>query len=513
MAKSATRPATPAAVAAAAGAGRGRPNGDGAGSLVRHPPESDDELETAATVPPPEPPESIRLPAGTMISDRYRITRVLGEGGMGVVYAAEHVLMRKEVAVKVLHAEMCTVPEVVARFEREAIAAGHIDHPNVAAATDFGRLEDGSCYLVLELLRGPSLRDEIAKGPIPLVRALRILRGMAAGVAAAHAKGIVHRDLKPENVMLVERDGDPDFVKVLDFGIAKVDPTVASAPQSVGKLVTAVGTVFGTPEYMSPEQAVGDTVDGRADLYALGVIFLEMITGKCPFQGKALSILRERILSVGPPDMSNVSDPDARALIARLLTRQPDDRMQSANELIAAIDALLAQREGAPAPTPSAVPPALPSDAAGEGSHSPNATTNPVIADAASPVVSGRKKRWILLPAGLAAAGLAFAGMFVLVSALVQPKVSQDAETAATAQLPLDPPPPAETLSSSPTASASPAQNDEPPAESAPAPVSEPAVTATKPSKPAAAASARAKPRAKPATRPSRPSKQQKKTK
>jgi eukaryotic-like serine/threonine-protein kinase len=332
MANGATKPATPGAVAGA---------GLGAAGAARS------EIETAHTASPEgvrsSDPSAVdeRIPPGTMVADRYRIARVLGEGGMGVVYAAEHVLMRKEVALKVLHAEMCSMPEVVARFEREAIAAAHIEHPNVAGATDFGRLPDGSCYLVLELLRGTSLRDEIGKGPIPLARAAGILRGIAAGVAAAHAAGVVHRDLKPENVMLVERDGQADFVKVLDFGIAKLDPTVASAPQSAAKTLTRIGAIFGTPEYMAPEQAVGDAVDARADLYALGVVFLEMLTGKCPFQGNALSILRERILAVGPPDMSAVADPGARALIEKLLTRQADDRMATANELVSAAEAIL----------------------------------------------------------------------------------------------------------------------------------------------------------------------------
>jgi serine/threonine-protein kinase len=499
MANGATRPAIPAAVADAnaAGSGQDRPKGDGA-SFVRPSQDSEDKLESAATVPPSEPPTSVRLPAGTMISDRYRITRVLGEGGMGVVYAAEHILMRKEVAVKVLHAEMCSVPEVVARFEREAIAAAHVDHPNVAGATDFGRLEDGSCYLVLELLKGPSLRDEIAKGPLPLVRALHILRGMAAGVAAAHAKGIVHRDLKPENVMLIEKDGTPDFVKVLDFGIAKVDPTVASAPKSVGKLVTAVGTVFGTPEYMAPEQAVGDTVDGRADLYALGVIFLEMITGKCPFQGKPLSILRERILSAGPPDMSNVSDPDARALVSKLLTRQPDDRMQSANELIAAIDAIVAERKPASMPPPPALPPAAPEPSSAEGGSRPSATTNPVIADATAPVVSPRSKRWIMIPIGVVAALVVFFGMFAVVKAVTAPKADATAPVTAanTVELPVDLPPPSETTPA-PSSSASTA----PPVESESAPPA-PAATPAK-AQAAPTTTARSTPKTKPATRPS----------
>jgi serine/threonine-protein kinase len=281
-----------------------------------------------------------QMAAGETVADRYRITRVLGEGGMGVVYAAEHMLMRKEVALKVLHGDMNTMPEIVARFEREAIAAAAIDHPNVAAATDFGRLPDGACYLVLELLKGTSLRDEIRKGPMPLERALVILRGIANGVAAAHSKNIVHRDLKPENVMLVERDGLPDFVKVLDFGIAKMDTHAHEAAAAGKQIVTRVGTIFGTPEYMAPEQAVGDKVDPRADIFALGVILLEMLIGRCPFKGEVMNVLRERILMTAMPDMSEIQNEEVKALITKMMQRQPDDRLQSAVELLAAIDAL-----------------------------------------------------------------------------------------------------------------------------------------------------------------------------
>src|SRR4051812_28883408 len=140
---------------------------------------------------------------GRVISGRYRIERLLGEGGMGAVYQAEHTHMRKRLAVKVLHAEMSRLPEVVARFEREAMAAAHIDHPNVATATDFGKLEDGSFFLVLEYVEGKSLRDAIAVGPLEVGRVMRILRQIAAALQRAHALGIVHRDLKPENVMLI----------------------------------------------------------------------------------------------------------------------------------------------------------------------------------------------------------------------------------------------------------------------------------------------------------------------
>src|SRR5580692_9262827 len=172
---------------------------------------------------PPDPAQTGVLEPGTIIAERYRVDSLLGEGGMGKVYAAEHVHMRKQVAIKVLHPEMSTTPEVVARFEREAVAAGKIAHPNVAAATDFGRLEDRSFFLVLEYVAGVDLRSILRRGPVTPARALHIVRQITSAVGAAHAAGIVHRDLKPENVMLVDRDGDPDFVKVLDFGIAKID--------------------------------------------------------------------------------------------------------------------------------------------------------------------------------------------------------------------------------------------------------------------------------------------------
>src|SRR3984957_2660991 len=172
---------------------------------------------------PPDPAQPGTLEPGTIIAERYRVESLLGEGGMGKVYAAEHIHMRKQVAIKVLHSEMSTTPEVVARFEREAVAAGKITHPNVAAATDFGRLEDRSFFLVLEYVAGVDLRSALRPGALPPERAVKIIRQITAAVGAAHAAGVVHRDLKPENIMLVDRDGEADFVKVLDFGIAKID--------------------------------------------------------------------------------------------------------------------------------------------------------------------------------------------------------------------------------------------------------------------------------------------------
>jgi serine/threonine-protein kinase len=284
---------------------------------------------------------------GSVLADRYRIDALLGEGGMGRVYAAEHVLMRKRLAVKVLHRELTTVPEVVQRFEREAMAAANIDHPNVAAATDFGKLADGAVFLVLEYVQGKNLRDEIAAGPLGVERALHIARQIASALASAHALDIVHRDLKPENVMLVEKSGDPDFAKVLDFGIAKV-PIGEATPgaQRSFSPITKVGMVFGTPEYMAPEQALGQPVDGRADLYALGVITYEMVSGVRPFSSKSPVGILGQQLSKPPPTFAErapgvIVSPPVEQVIVRLLAKDAADRYASATEVLEALDHLL----------------------------------------------------------------------------------------------------------------------------------------------------------------------------
>ena len=246
---------------------------------------------------------------GQLLSGRYRIEAELGVGGMGAVYRAEHTLMRKRMAVKVLHPEMTRLPEVVERFEREAMAAAHIEHPNVAAATDFGKLEDGSFFLVLEYVEGDSLRDVLEDGPMDPNRVIHIGRQIVAGLVRAHGLGIVHRDLKPENVMLVNRDGDTDFVKVLDFGIAKVPVSEISkeAGKQHSKTLTKVGMVYGTPEYMAPEQALGQDVDARADLYALGVILYEMLVGRRPFESDSPVTLLGMQVTAAPPPFRDVA--------------------------------------------------------------------------------------------------------------------------------------------------------------------------------------------------------------
>ncbi|HVU06089.1 MAG TPA: serine/threonine-protein kinase [Polyangiaceae bacterium] len=281
---------------------------------------------------------------GVILADRYRIDSLLDRGAMGRVYAGEHVLMKKRVAIKVLHRELTMVPEFVARFEREAMAAANIESEHVVAATDFGKLPDGAVFLVLEFIEGKNLRDEMSPGPMPLVRALHITRQIAVALRSAHALGIVHRDLKPENVMLVDKAGDPDFVKVLDFGIAKVpigEPTEDDGPKS--KPITKAGMVFGTPEYMPPEQALGQNVDARADLYSLGIMLYEMLAGTRPFVAKSqVGILGQQIAEPVPPVSKRapgVTLPAAvERFLAKLLEREPADRFQTAQEVLQALD-------------------------------------------------------------------------------------------------------------------------------------------------------------------------------
>jgi eukaryotic-like serine/threonine-protein kinase len=274
---------------------------------------------------------------GQVVAERYRIIEPLGSGGMGTVYRAEHIHMRKSVAFKVLHRELTHLPEVVARFEREAIAAARITHPNVATATDFGRMPDGACYLVLEYVHGQSLRQALAQsGPFNEGRTCRIARQIALALAAAHEAGIVHRDLKPENVMLVDGLPDADSIKVLDFGIAKIH----MPEQSEQPALTRMGTIFGTPEYMSPEQALGQTADARTDLYSLGIIAYEMLTGRTPFADKELLAVLTRQMTEAPAPLPAGVDPAVAALVNQLLAKRPGERPQTAQEIANRFDAL-----------------------------------------------------------------------------------------------------------------------------------------------------------------------------
>jgi eukaryotic-like serine/threonine-protein kinase len=228
----------------------------------------------------PGPPEADpRL--GTVLAGLYRLEERIGEGGMGTVYRATHVHLGKGFAIKVLSPQVQQSATAVERLRQEAVTASSIDHDHIVNVLSFDRTDDGDVFIVMELLRGRSLHDLLAGGPLPLTRAVPIAQQVARALGAAHALGIVHRDLKPENVFIVDKDG-ADFVKVLDFGISKV-----RSAESERVRVTRTGQLIGTPLYMSPEQARGETeVDLRADVYALGIILYEMLTGSPPFDGR-----------------------------------------------------------------------------------------------------------------------------------------------------------------------------------------------------------------------------------
>jgi serine/threonine-protein kinase len=292
---------------------------------------------------------------GAVLGERYRILSRLGAGGMGAVYRAEHSTLRRDVAVKVLLPEMGSKDEFVRRFQREAESASRLAHVNIIGVTDFGRSPEGLLFLVMEYLDGEALSALIRRGPIPLARAAGIFGQILDGLGHAHAAGIVHRDLKPDNIMLVEREGRPDVVKLLDFGIAKV-----TDPEDHREALTQAGVIFGTPEYLSPEQALGETVDARADLYAAGVILYEMLTGRRPFESDDKVKIISMHLSHSVPGIETlkldfeVSRP-VTELVMQSLEKQRDQRFLSAAAFRAALaDALAASPPQVPAAVPAA---------------------------------------------------------------------------------------------------------------------------------------------------------------
>ena len=278
---------------------------------------------------------------GQIIDDRYVVEAVIGEGGMGVVYRCRHHIIGKKLAMKIIRAEVAGSQEATQRFLIEAKAASAIGSEHIIHVSDFGQLPDGASYLVMELLEGTPLADEFREHwPLPIPRIVSILTQLAQGLGAAHEAGIVHRDLKPENVFLVRRGNEPDFVKILDFGIAKM---------SLGgdAKLTRAGTVVGTPRYMSPEQAAGEVVDHRGDIYSLGVLAYELIAGRVPFDGDhPLSILSKHMYEAPPefdaPSLRARVPAELERIVWKCLAKRPEARYPSMDEL-----ALELQRFGA----------------------------------------------------------------------------------------------------------------------------------------------------------------------
>jgi hypothetical protein len=268
----------------------------------------------------------------------YEIVSAIGAGGMGEVYRARDPRLKREVAIKVLPASFSSDPQRLHRFEQEAIAAGSLNHPNILAVHDIGQ-QDGSPYIVSELLDGATLRERLRSGPLPIRKAVDYAQQIASGLAAAHDKGIVHRDLKPENIF-VTNDGR---VKILDFGLAKL--TRSDGPESGEALTQTVqsdpGAVLGTVGYMSPEQVRGKSADARSDLFGLGAILYEMLSGKRAFHGESAAETMSAILKEEPPELTetnrNVS-PALERILRHCLEKNPEERFRSAHDVAFALE-------------------------------------------------------------------------------------------------------------------------------------------------------------------------------
>ena len=273
---------------------------------------------------------------GQTINERYLITGLIGSGGMGNVYLAEHVILKKKVAVKILHFELSKNKDTLERFRREAIAASNIGQTNIVDVTDFGYTEQGNAYFVMEYVEGESLADIIKKrAPLPLHHVVAITAQVALALYSAHGKGIVHRDMKPENILITAKDEISPFVKIVDFGISKIIGTGVTTRKE--RTLTKAGAIFGTPEYMSPEQAGGQQVDPRTDIYSLGVMMYEMLTGVLPFTDQNyMKVLHKHQYEI--PDLPSSKEPsvppEMDAIVMRCLEKSAANRYQTMLDLV-----------------------------------------------------------------------------------------------------------------------------------------------------------------------------------
>ena len=358
-----------------------------------------------ATVPGPGPVviPGGDLPAGFAVGE-FRLDAVVGRGGMGVVYAATQPVIEKRVAIKILNAQYSADPALVRRFTDEARAVNRIRHPNIIDIFSFGQLGDGRHYFVMEYLEGATLGARLEQGTLSLEEVPVFLAQICDALDAAHAENIVHRDLKPENIWIVTpRRGRP-FVKLLDFGIAKL---VAAADQSS----TQTGAVMGTPHYMSPEQCHGRAVDHRTDIYAMGVILYRFYAGRLPFEGETfMEVLTKQVtLAPDPPSRYASIPPALDQLIMRCLSKDPAGRPQSARELGSELEAIFATST---LPLAVSTPPIGVSTTLGaSASEIPRAVAPVAVA------ATGRHRLW----AGVAAGLVAVVVMIVILAATHHP--------------------------------------------------------------------------------------------
>ncbi len=343
---------------------------------------------------------------GTTLDGRYTIDKKLGEGGMGVVYLATHAIIGKKCAVKVLRGELSGETEVAERFTQEARAAAAIGNEHIIEITDFGQLPDGAAYFVMEFLDGQALQDLLEEEEKAADdRVLHIIVQCCDALSAAHNIDVVHRDLKPDNIFLITKSGDSDFVKILDFGIAKV-------ARESGRL-TRTGVIFGTPQYMSPEQAAGTNIDARTDVYSLGIIMYEMLTGHVPFEADTfMGVLTKHLYEepipprrlVPPVDISQSTE----SVVLKAIAKKPEKRYQSMAEFRQDVQALLEGKTPATvgeqmrSTSMSTLPPPSPAEIVGG---------KKAVSDDLD--ITGKKSRWPLL-AGLGAA-VVVAGIVVSV--------------------------------------------------------------------------------------------------
>jgi serine/threonine protein kinase len=271
-----------------------------------------------------------------ILNGQFKVMEKIGTGGMGSVYRANQVAMNRLVAVKILHPKLANRKDLVSRFRREAKAMSHLSHPNTVKVHLYGEMDDGSLYIVMEYLEGRNLNQTVrAEGPMSVERALPILIQVCGALEEAHRAGMVHRDLKPENIFLCNQAGLNDFPKVLDFGLAKVTER-EMRPGSI--ILTQEGMVFGTPEFMSPEQAQGRTLTPASDIYSLAVILYELLTGKLPFDARtpieflSLHVTAEPI-PLGKRTPGQTFPPGLEEVLAKALSKKPEARQASAAEL------------------------------------------------------------------------------------------------------------------------------------------------------------------------------------
>jgi serine/threonine-protein kinase len=345
----------------------------------------------------------------------YVIVDRIGSGGMGSVYKAEQPSMNRMVAIKVLHSRFATRDDLVARFRREARAMSQLAHPNTARVYKYGELDDGAVYFVMDYLEGRNLAHEVREnGPMEPDRAINVMVQVCGALEEAHRAGIVHRDLKPENVFLTNQGGTKDFPKVLDFGLAKM------SEKQMGRgsmMFTQQGMVFGTQEFMSPEQAQGETIDQRSDIYSLALILYELLTTKLPFDAKSpLDIMKAHVKDAPIPLGQRVPGksfaPELEAVMNRALAKKPGDRYASAVEFAEALKGCLAESllsTGARRAVPSTKPP-------GSGSSArprPHAAS-PVMQDEADPPTVPVSKAPTLVLGLAIGMGVAVVGYFAL---------------------------------------------------------------------------------------------------